>query len=301
VRLIASGEIEKLDAAAAADICEALAPVDKTWSARLRLIFNRDTPERTPIVAAVARAAIAQARRVTSFPDPASADAVLAWARRPRAGKDSLDKTGARLAAIWPVLSDPASPELIVEILKRATNFDWMLGEEEAEAQTRKRRYVAAFASSSFEVDQAARGALALVQHYASHAAASARRAADAERKAKELIDINASIASDRARLRVDTSRLSDEVAKLRSTLRSLERELDQLRSDAQHREAAVTFEGVSELNRLRGRVSRVLQREVEELRLYLDRPEPNAEGAMTRVAVLERLIDELKGGVHGA
>lgn len=45
----------------------------------------------------------------------------------------------------------------------------------------------------------------------------------------------------------------------------------------------------------LRSRVLRVVSHEAEQLRLYLDRPDPNAEAALMRVKLLEELASDLK------
>jgi hypothetical protein len=74
-----------------------------------------------------------------------------------------------------------------------------------------------------------------------------------------------------------------------------LEEEADRTRRDARQEVAQSVVHGDNRLGRLAFHVTQVLDRETEELKLYLARSEPNVAGALKRLGELERLRDEVR------
>jgi chromosome segregation ATPase len=140
-----------------------------------------------------------------------------------------------------------------------------------------------------------ARAALALVQAEVAQAVSLRKELATLHQRLDDIREISRRRGEELQRSTGQAADLRQEVDTLQGEVRRLTDELQGARADARLELAQSSTEASNEIGRLISRVSAVLDRELEELRLYLDRPKPNVVDALARIAELERLREEIR------
>jgi hypothetical protein len=140
-----------------------------------------------------------------------------------------------------------------------------------------------------------ARGAIALNQaEIAAHIKTKGLLLETTERR-EQLIAINRDVTAERDSLRQDKAALSQQLEAAKADVSRFRAVAEQTRRDARQEVAQSSVHGDNRVGRLAFQVTTVLEREIEELKLYLERAEPNVAGALRRVGELERLREDVR------
>jgi hypothetical protein len=198
------------------------------------------------------------------------------------------------LAAMWGLLDDPSFPQLALVLLRVGFSYPWTIGEEPTDDKRRKRRKVAALVAPGFESGEAARGALSLLEAVSAGAATAESRLQEIEAAAKDVKEINQGLVRRLEEQRAQAESLQMELDDSRAAADDLRTRLSSLERHSAQKVAQASTERVSDVGRIRTRVRRILSSELEELRHYLERPEPNVRDALLALQNLEALRDEL-------
>jgi DNA repair exonuclease SbcCD ATPase subunit len=195
---------------------------------------------------------------------------------------------------MWSLLDDDSFPPLVVQVLRATTRYDWLTSHEAPLVIKRKRRKVAALAAPGFDHGDSARGALAILEHVDQRHRRALKENTDLRTETEGLRTRNAELADRSRRSQTLASELQRRLDDAQSQIALLREEITAQHHHATDKYAALSTDRLSDLARIRARFSNAIANEVEELRLYLDRPQPNVTDALLRLQTLESLGVEL-------
>lgn len=286
--LLRSPRIPPDEADAARSLVERIAELDPTWRARLALVLESDTENPSDISKRLAGPLVAQARAAIDFPAGPD-DSLDGWIRA-RVPKEW--NTAVHLAplaiALAPLAHEPWWSEVTKTLLRRWSGAPYSV---DIPMPGELRKVLTLIAHDP----RPARGALALAQaEHASHIQTRKQLVDTAEHRDR-LVDTNRNVTSERDRLQRENAGLRERVDSAEAEGKRLRELAERARRDAEQEVAQSSVHGDNRVGRLAFRVTSVLDRETEELKLYLERSEPNVAGALRRLAELERLRDEVR------
>lgn len=269
-----------------ATVAALLDKMDREWSARLQLISRRLPGRQSEFGVHLHTLFVNEARSSSGYPEElertADASSLGAWVL---AGMRNLPPTppAATLVALWPHREESWFPEIVLTLIR-----GW------AKAP-KSRSAVAMIAAQIFGAPKAvARRATELTTllstiegRYQTAVRAELESTAQMERARMARLNVE-------ERLRSVTGALEESVQQLASAklgAEEAERALRLARDETANERLASETQARNEMGKLRSSVLTVLRHEVEQIRLYLDRPTPNVPEALTRL----QLLDELK------
>lgn len=271
-------------------LCNALAAIDPIWSLRLQVVLRVLPARRGEFTARVHKALVDLAQRETDYPavrgeDAETGAAMTDWARTALSG-DPPKATATLMTAMWLDRRARWSTDLVTGIMRKVAG-DVRGGPTTIEiaarmivgpaALSRIRETVRLLASVLAERDDAIADRTAATE--------AADRARSARLKAEgELRETNEKL--DRSRRALEEA--TRQIAAIRD-------ELDLSRTDSQHALLGERTVAANEIGQLRARVLRVLRHELDQIRLYLDRPAPNVADALARLGHIDALRSELE------
>lgn len=285
--MLRSPRIPRSEAEAVTTVAERLRELDPAWRARLLLVLESYGDSGSDIAKRLQAPLINQAREAIGFPSAAD-DAIDGWIRSRLSECEATPCLAPVLICLLPLADETWWSRVVINLLRR-----WSGGELSVDAP--KPRELRKALTLIGQDRRPARGALALVQAEIAEHVGTKKALADVTEHRDRLVETNRRLSEERARLEAEGAVLRERVDALEADVRQLEDQAERTRRDAKQEVAQSVVHGDNRIGRLAFRVTSVLARETEEIKLYLERGEPNVTGALRRVTELERLRDEVR------
>lgn len=282
-----SPRVPREQAEAATAVAERLRDLDPTWRARLLLALESFGESGSDAAKRLQGPLITQAREAVGFPSAAD-DALDGWIRSQQSEWTTTLSLAPVVICLLPLADQPWWSRVVINLLRR-----WSGGELSVDPPkpNELRKAMTLIGPDA----RPARGALALVQAEIAAHVGTKKKLADATGHRDRLVQTNQRLSAEKQRFAVEGASLRERLDALEADVRRLEEEAERTRRDARQEVAQSVVHGDNRLGRLAFRVTNVLDRETEEMKLYLERSEPNVAGALRRIGELERLRDEVR------
>jgi hypothetical protein len=267
---------------------EKLAELDPTWRARFSLVLESYSEDPSPAAKRLSSMLVRQAAAAIDFPRPADAS-IDTWIRARIAREWTTAVQLAPLAiSLLPLAEEDWWPRVVTSLLRRWSGGDLSVDRPNPR-ELRKALLLIA------NDPRPARGALALAQEEVADHTRTKKEFQDVQAHRDRLLETNHGWSGDIERLKRENADLRGRLEHAEGEVVRMQGEADRAVRDASQEVRQSTIHGDNRVGRLAFRVTNVLDRETEELKLYLERREPNITGALRRVGELERLRDEVR------
>jgi hypothetical protein len=277
----------------------ALHELDGSWAVQLQIVASVIDAPTSPF-RPLGQNLVHDARRRSCLPDPlpestpARVAALVDWIRRSLKAGSGRDRAPAAMlmTALWLDRNAEGFSDVVVALLEAWTGVDRTIRGSGETA-----RAVASLIAAGAAGRKRGRALFSLILHEQNK---TRRVTDDRDRALGEAAAATAAqqqLAVDAARARDEVHELAAMLAAARADVSRLQAELKEARHDADNQLRETHTRAANDVGGLRRKVVDVLAIETEEMRLYLDRPTPNAEDAIACVGNLEKLLDSLRRG----
>jgi hypothetical protein len=264
---------------------------DPSWQVALQVVEATAVQPQGSIGRALCAQLTREARHAGGYPDDVGPSELEATVRAWCSAQPSEVSVSPQsmLGALWPERNAPWFPDVTLRLLEKWTSWDPSIRSSAAFG-----RALVQLLAGGCTGQKAAESLLLLLQPV--------RNIVARFNEERKQFEAEIGIAQDSVEpLRRELSASSDALAQARAALvdeqhrtAQLTEELSRARNDSLARQQALNQQHANELGRLRNKVLRTLERETEEIRLYLEDATPHVAEALERLGYIERLHHEL-------